>query len=196
MTFNYTRCLLAITLLLIPGTALAQDCGPGPHWVDTCPAGTDESDSGALVGIDLNMDCGEDMSLILSGPTLIERQAGSPHSINTEMISMDLTGGIGIWAGQGPSPYSGVTLDPTVGMINELAGDPALAHSFFDVFFEVNLGGGFAYNHDPLIIEAEIDRVPPTDISYIHPTGCLPLYDVPPGQTRWHGRRPVGFGPS
>ncbi|MFQ6092289.1 MAG: hypothetical protein ACE5OR_06345, partial [bacterium] len=50
-----------------------EDCGPGPHWVDQCPAGMDHMPSGALVGIDLDGDCLPDRSLVLSGPVSVRR---------------------------------------------------------------------------------------------------------------------------
>ncbi len=168
-----------------------QDCGPGDHWVDNCPAGDDTMETGAVVGIDLNLDCLPDTSLRLSGPTIIRRRVGDPatHTIETEIISMSLTGGgVTLAAGEdaGMDPGTGTCINPgegvvpkSCGVIVEEGGDPARADSSFDVYFRVDLGEGmYVYNHNPLVIAAEIDCVPP-DAEYIHTTGCLPLYDDP-----------------
>jgi hypothetical protein len=182
----YMKCfLLVIALVLYPSDTHAQwVCGPGAHFVDTCPAGSDIiANSGAVVGIDTTLNCDPNVSLVLSGPTTIDRAAGTPHSIDTEMVLLNLVGGgVGIWAGQGPSPNS-KDLPQSFGSIVEQGGDPFLADSSFDVFFEVNLGGGmFVYNQTALVIEAVIDRIPPPN-EYIHPTGCLKLYDAQIGGT-------------
>lgn len=39
--------------------------------------------------------------------------------------------------------------------------------------------GTLLYNQSPLQISAVIDCVPPQSAAYIHPTGCLPLFDSP-----------------
>lgn len=157
-----------------------EDCGPGDHWVDTCPGGDDSVDpTEAVVGLDLNLDCVANTSLILKGPTTIRRNAGVPHTIDTEIVSMSLAGG-GVTLTAGAGLGQGGVLPPSLGTIVEQPNpEKALADSSFDVFFEVYLGAGvFAYNHTALRIEAKINCVPP-DTTYIHPTGCLPLYDDP-----------------
>ncbi len=165
-----------------------SQCGPGPHWVDTCPAGIDEiANQGAEVGIDLDLDCVADVNLILrpcSAPDdllIVDRDDPVGHTIQTEIISMCLTSG-------GPAPITliagaglgqGGVLAPSFGAIEEQVDDPKLADSFFDVFFEVDLGGGmYVYNQTPLRIEAVINCVPP-NARYIKPEGCFPLYTSP-----------------
>ncbi len=176
----YVACfLLAIALVLYPSDASAQECGPGEHWVDHCPAGTDEvDDSGAVVGIDTDLDCVADVSLVLYGPTEIVRlpHPQLTHAMTTEIVSLDLSGGgVRLRAG------SDFDLPPSDGEIVEQDDDAFLADSYFKVFFEVDLGGSlFAYNQTALKVTAVIDRVPPPD-EYIHPTGCLPLYNAPSG---------------
>lgn len=91
---------------------------------------------------------------------------------------MSLSGG-GVTLTVGADLGQGDVLPPSWGTIVEQPEDNTLADSSFDVFFEVDLGGGmYVYNHDPLVIAAKIDCVPP-ETTYIHPTGCLPLYDDP-----------------
>lgn len=194
--------LAALAILFVAPDARSLDCGPGPHWIDTCPAGLDVfPNSGALVGIDLDLDTIEDFSVVLFGPTVIQRQAASDVSLNfpgalgssldshidvidIEIVSLSLTGGgFTLTAGQGITP-GGVFLLPSLGAIVEQAGDPTLGDSFFDVFFEVDLGGGnFAYNQNPLTVVANppLQGVPPIPQPYIHPTGPIPLFTLPVG---------------
>ncbi|RME37392.1 MAG: hypothetical protein D6788_09555, partial [Planctomycetota bacterium] len=176
-----------------------QDCGPGRHWVDGCPAGGDTAPSGALIGIDRDGDCQADASFVLNGPVRIRRSSPRDDSVNfpglrprdnhldvldTEIVSMTLSGGGLTLIGGGGQGRGGV-LRPSLGAIAEQPADPALADSFFDVFVEVELAPGlFVYNHDPLRVESKIDCVPP-QTRYLHPVGCVPLYDSPePGTGR------------
>lgn len=165
-------------------TAKAQpctQCGPGAHWTDSCLEGTDQiSDQGAVIGIDLDLDCVADISLVLGscGTLQIYRSAPVGHDIDTEILDLCLSdGSVTLIAGAGLG--QGGVLAPSLGTITEQGGDPALADSSFDVMFEVDLGGGYyVYNHAALVIQAEIDCVPP-QADYIHPTGCLALFDDP-----------------
>ena len=177
-----------------------EDCGPGPHWVDQCPGGMDHMPSGALVGIDMDLDCLPDISLVLSGPVFVSRSNprddsqmypgvapidGHLEVIDTEIISMSLSGGGGVTLTAGGGYGQGGVLARSLGTIVEKQSDPKLADSFFDVFFEVNLGGGvYVYNHTPMRVSSVIDCVPP-NARYVHPIGCLALYNSPtPGQGR------------
>jgi len=214
------RSNLQRTIAIVGGTILAAAaplgaqtvCGPGPHFVDGCPAGTDDLPSGAaLVALDTaadgNLDGDPDVNLVLSGPTSIARAAAAPPTalclglgpapspphdteIQTEIVSMALTsGGLTLTAGQGLG--SGPALPPgglaaSVGAICEQPAQPARADSFFDVFFEIGLGdGSFLYNQVPLRVETVIAEIPP-DATYIHViTAPIPLYPTPdpqPGQ--------------
>ena len=196
----------AIILLAIPLMALAlfgssnppsasaaptPECGPGAHWIDDpsqtgagvpCPVGTDNlANTGAIVGIDNTGDCVKDFNVTLSGPTTIDRSVGqgtsTPHSIDTEIVSMSLTGGtFTLRAGAGGSP----ALSASDGKIEEQAGDNTKADSFFDVFFEIDTGTQKLYNQAALKLKAVILQVPP-DQTYIHeiPGNCLDLFDAP-----------------
>ena len=167
-----------------------EDCGPGYHWVDTCPGGLDNMPTAGLVGIDINLDCRPDTNLVLSGPVYIRRSGARDDSmhypgiapvdghlevLDTEIISMSLTGGgVTLRAGAGLG-QSGV-LASSLGAIVERPANAAWADSFFDVFVEMDLGdGSFAYNHDPMRVTTVIDCLPPNR-SYLHPSGCIPLY--------------------
>ncbi len=185
-------------------------CEKGDHWVDdTCP-GEDEIDAhGAVIGIDLDGDCVADTSLRVDRPCatptqLVSRSKpyeenpgdGHRNKIDTEIIHLCIetaNGTVQMWAGAGneqQDPSVG-TLAASLGTITEQAGDPTLADSSFDMFVEINLGGGnYVYNQDPLIMAAEgpdgINCVPPTDDDYFHPFDCLPLYTDPDdGEGTW-----------
>jgi hypothetical protein len=85
-----------------------SDAGPGPHWVDTAPAGTDFMPTGALVGVDTDLDCVRDQNLVMFGPAMVRRTGSVDDSahypgtrpidghldvLDTEMVGMKLTGG-------------------------------------------------------------------------------------------------------
>jgi hypothetical protein len=148
--------------------------------------------SGALVGIDVNLDCVADNSFVLNGPVQIQRSDAQDDSlfypgarpldghldvIDTEIVAMSLTGGsltLTAGAGLGNTP-----LDSTFGVIAENLTNPALGDSFFDVFFEVELGGGnYLYNQDAVTVTDTITCIPPVG-DYLHPVGCTPLYTSP-----------------
>jgi hypothetical protein len=181
-----------------------SECGPGPHWIDTCVGGRDVVPANsALIGIDYlePLNCIEDESmimrpcpapddmLVIDRTDPLERSTNFPwvgavdgHNdvIDTEIISMCLqSGGFTLRAGQGQG--QGAAISPSLGTIVEVPGDPRLGWSFFHVYFEFDLGGGsYVYNHEPMIIEGRIDCVPPR-AGYIHFEDCLPLYDSPQG---------------
>jgi hypothetical protein len=174
-------------------------CGPGPHWVDGCAEGNDLMHSTAVAGIDIDFDpnCLKDFNLVLAGPVAVHRSGPLDDSIHypgtrpldqhvdvidTEIVTMQLTGGgVTLMAGAG---LGSQPLAPTLGAIAEQVGNPATAHSFFDVFFEVS-GGSIPqplYNQVPLRLESDITCIPPGDM-YSHAGGCWELYTSPiPGQ--------------
>ena len=170
-------------------------CPKGLHWVDGCTGGVDNLRTGAVVGIDTDGDCREDLTVVLGGPARISRSDPmdwSPRSkiagtdghydvIETEILSMSLVGeGVQLHAGR-LAPTMTLLL-PSLGAIEEQpTPHKELANSYFDVFFEV-FGAGLPdlYNHEALRVEAKINCIPPRNL-YFHPHMCLPLYDRPPG---------------
>ena len=198
---------LFILVVIFPVPAAAQgepcsQCGPGPHWVDTCPAGQDSiANTKGIVVIDLDLDCVGDVELVLgpcSAPDhllVIHRSDPRDDSqtfpgtrpvdghldvIDTEIIEMCLTGeGVTLKAGLG----QGGVITKSLGATAEKVTDDLWAESFFDVFFEVDLGGGMlVYNQTPLRVEADIDCVPP-QATFLSEPVCLPLYTSPiPGE--------------
>src|SRR3989304_7146809 len=63
------------------------NCGPGPHWVDSCGGGIPPypdvfaNNSGILTGIDLDLNfdpnCDSDLNVPMNGPVTVDRQAAS-----------------------------------------------------------------------------------------------------------------------
>jgi hypothetical protein len=181
-----------------------ESCGGFPHWIDQCPGGFDDMPTGALVGIDLGGDCEADVSAVLNGPAHIVRSPSHDDSlfypglrpidghrdvIDTEIVAMELTGG-GLTLRAGAGFGHGGVLRPSRGAIAEDPADALLGDSFFDVFFEVDLGGGhFAYNWIPVRVEADVTCLPP-QVTYIHVLACIPLFPTP---FQSPGVRPVAF---
>lgn len=173
-----------------------EDCGPGLHWVDACQAGRDFMPTAALVGIDTDLDCIADTSLVLSGMATVDRSdphdtswhfpLGAPDEhmdvIDTVMQFMSLSGG-GVTLIAGGGQGEGGTLAPTYGVIVEQETDASIARSLFAVYFQIDLGDGtLLYNQQALQPESKINCVPPA-AEYIHPMGCTPLYTSPiPGE--------------
>jgi hypothetical protein len=155
------------------------------------------TDHAGLVGVDLTLDCVADINLVLmpcaASTLVVTRAAPSDDSANfpdlrtadshldvidTEIVSLCLSGGvITLVAGEGAG--QGGVLSRSAGAIAELTTDADFADSFFDVFFEIDLGGGnYVYNQEPMRIATVINCVPP-QAEYVHPTGCLGLYTSP-----------------
>lgn len=146
-----------------PPSASAQACGPGSHWIDTCPAGTDSlANTSAVVELDeVGGDCVGDTTVTFSGPTDIVRQAASDVSANfggvgsldahldvidTEIVSMSLTGG-GLTLKAGTSaPGINAGVSQSLGATEEQAADATKGDSFFDVFLEIFDGTDTYYN--------------------------------------------------
>ena len=204
---HIARLMLAMVMFSIfaISPAVAQDgpcsqCSPGEHWVDTCPGSQDQiTNHNLVVGIDLDLDCEVDIELTLSdSPLIVDRSDPQDDSLNfpglrpldghldvidTEIVSMSLIGSGGITVTAGGGLGQGGSLAPSLGTIAEQPADPERAYSFFDVFFEIDMGGGmYVYNQTASRIEAVIDCVPPRAI-YVKPPQCLSLYTSPiPGE--------------
>ena len=118
----------------------------------------------------------------LSGPTLIQRSdpypytaEGGDEAINTEIVSMALTGDVGGM----PAAFDVAANPKSVGMIidtNGATNNSFPARSFFDIFFEVDVttpvGLITVHNYDPLRMESVIDQIPP-DLSMNPYTGGI-----------------------
>jgi hypothetical protein len=150
--FNMSKFRLTAILSLIGSTPImAADCGPGPHWIDSCPAGTYSVPTIFDVTIKeqpCDVEGGLSHHVILQGETQTNRQAAQTepdHHIDTEIVSLSLmSDGYFFRAGknEGMSQQS-------LGRITEM-GDPNWARLYFDIFFQIKLpasimGGGLHY---------------------------------------------------
>ncbi len=170
-------------------------CPPGSHWIDGCGSGNDQLKSRATVVIDTNpLSCVGNTTLVLDGPVIVEKIGPLDDSvrypgtrlndlhldvIDTEIRSMTLVGG-GVILRAGEGMGQGAPLKRSYGVIAEQPLNSFVADSFFDVFFEVDLGGGnYYYNHNPHRLGTPITCVPPNEV--YQSTLCLPLFDRPRG---------------
>ncbi|MDW8309910.1 MAG: HYR domain-containing protein, partial [Verrucomicrobiales bacterium] len=151
----------------------------------------------ALVGI---QGPGGLMNVVLTGPTTVEVALDSLHdgdgdgreAVKTELVRMELSGGgvtlrAGRQAGLGQASPGEIEERANLrsGRLDLpgperpfcLAGEceGALAESFFDVFFEVEVGGQVLHNGQALRMEAVIDRKPPGTVYRHVITRPIPL---------------------
>ncbi|UCC31771.1 MAG: hypothetical protein JSU86_05740, partial [Phycisphaerales bacterium] len=165
-------------------------CGPGDGFVDepNCLGVEKIANTGAVVGLDLNLDGDVDTNLVLepcqdppANKLLVIEVTDNTAAgkIDTEILAMCLTvDDVTLTAG------SDFGLEPSTGaIVQRAAPDEDLADSFFGVFVKVE-GGVLSqpvYNHDPLPVEAVIYCIPPS-AAYVHViTVPIPLYLEPPG---------------
>lgn len=177
-----------------------DDCGTGDHWIDDplCPGGLDHFSTTALVGLDTSLDCKLDTSLVLfdASVTTILRSDPLDDSQNFPGLSdidnhrdvIDTTIDFLLLTNTNADVFLAagratiLPLAASLGAIMEQPNNPALADSFFDVNFELEFGGTFLYNQQPLRVEAKIDCVSPKAL-YLHITGCHELFTSPnPGE--------------
>ena len=147
--------LTALSLIAVSKSADAMSCGPGPNWVNSCTPGSDTFPVFNSFFVDTNLD-GE-VDTIFVGFGSITTVRGSPFvnpsgddAIEVEIVAMNLTGpGITVTAG-------GAGLATSSGEIFENFLDNTLANSFFEVFLEIDVGGGRTRNGigDPVFFQA------------------------------------------
>jgi hypothetical protein len=157
----------AFAAVLLGGLAAqmsaAPICGSGAGWVSTCTAGdyalpwfaTGQINGGLSIGLD--------------GTAVIRLGAPSAGTVATEILSLSLAG-------------PGVTLTligpPTLGLITQDIGDPNLADSFFDIFFELNIGPGLLlHNNVPANLFAGGLTSWPTANTYSLTNAPIQLFD-------------------
>ena len=149
--------------------------------------GCDEFNSVASVNVEFINPPGVQIHCALSGPTQITRSAvadGALDSIQTEITILDLTGTCDPGGVQVTVRLSSDT--PSTGKITEQQNDePGVlefkANSFFDIYFEVNVGGTILHNQEPLRLECKIQGIPPYGCFYEPDVGNVTLWndDVP-----------------
>ena len=186
--------LMALVLSGVSNRADAQPCGPGPDWVDRCQSGTDRFPSYSEHGIVIFDP--EDGGFIVNLPRMFGNAevfrgnpiGPNPFRIETEMVSLLLTGGgftlkggdgVGNLLRDGPLFSPGRITEQGTGI------GATFADSFFDIFFELSpTPFGVLHNIDPCTMTGMppgIDRVPP--LPGTEYDGCSPrptiidLYD-------------------
>jgi len=134
--------------------------------------GCDTFFSGARVVVRINA-TGEESAVNLNGPTLIRRNnkpsdkdGDGLDEINTEIVAMELTGG-GITVRESASMMSRGLIEEQANTSQGTLDFPA--DSFFDVFFEVDLGGVILHNETPFRLACKIEEIPPFLCFYVPP---------------------------
>ncbi len=159
-------------------------CGPGPHWVDSCPGGTYAFPTVTNVNAVLDLDWDGTLEtgpvlLQFIGSTTIFLGPGSPHSLASEVVSINETGPFGsiLRAGDGVGNLASDGPLYSPGLITEQGGNPAFADSFFDVFFEIELSPIRSMrNLQPMQVRGCLTQAPPDYGALGGP--CAPAYDV------------------
>src|ERR1035437_4517274 len=144
--------LLAIAFLTaLPQTLLAGPiCGPGDHWVDTCPGGLAHliTKTNASISLDLDRNGTLETSfplVTLIGYTDVLVGAGTPHTLSTEIFNLTETmetpfgKTITLRAGDGIANGTNDGLLYSWGQVVEQTGNPLLADHTVFVMFEVDI---------------------------------------------------------
>jgi hypothetical protein len=129
--------------------------------------------SGARVTVRINAS-GETTPVTLSGMTQIVREnkpvdkdGDGLDEINTEIVYFQLTGG-GIKVSESPTQASNGLIEEQANVMSGQLDFPA--NSFFDVFFEVDVGGGVILHNDvPFRVQCKIEEIPPYGCLYVPP---------------------------
>ena len=160
--------------------------GPGPHWIDGVRSGTVTFDALAVVGVDVNGDEVADLTFQVSGPTTVFRSAAHAtdpadlrhrNHLDLEIVSMALTAqGVAFRAGDGIGNFVSDGALFSLGSSDESAAAPELAHDAFAIYFEGEVSGLALHNEAPLLMVADIDRLPPIGNVFQLSGPPLPLF--------------------
>ncbi|MFV2070940.1 MAG: hypothetical protein ACC645_28570, partial [Pirellulales bacterium] len=104
--------------------------------------------------------------------------------VQTELVSLSLTDGF-VNLSLNPNQPSFGEIEEKVnnndGLLDLDPFAPGDANSFFDVMFQIDVGGQSLFNQEPLRIQSMISEKPPRGARYIHvvpPTGPIELFDA------------------
>lgn len=170
-------CALAVAVCLgaLAPAVQADMFPPAGQDIMSCVMTIEITVDGALVGAP-----GTAIPVIgtFNGPMVMQRgdpfpetSGGGQHAIETEIVSMNLTGQVAVVGG--PEVFPGQlrlqAAHPSLGAAIDTNPDPGNdfpAESFFDIFIEVTAAGTPAgdvtlVNFDPLIMYSLIDAIPP-----------------------------------
>lgn len=163
-----------LILLAVPNYGEATTvCGPGLHWVDVCPSGTDTLNANFRADL---IQGGNTLALNLEGLITIFRGDPkdtpdpwdaqlNPHlnQIDIEIVSLNLTGG-GFTLTAGDGVGNGMDDGPlfSPGTIIEMVFNRWWARIAVDVNFELQDPQGVTLKNDtPLGLATDADRFPP-----------------------------------
>lgn len=137
----------------------------------------------------------KEIQVVIRGPTSVDRKEPKRNpdgrwQIETEIISMDLTGhilGMPIQIRESPEKHS-------TGIIRQITpGEDFPAESFFDVYVEIQTPlprpFNIIYNKEPVIMSNIIDYIPPYLDNYTSNNTPVPLYT----KTGIFSTRPIGY---
>lgn len=175
-------CLLFAPLFALPALASSTVvCGPGDHWVDTCPGGVYSFSSSTTAGILLDLDRDGTLETNLSfvqfsGTTSVFLGPGGlPPAMMTERYYLYETGpgGAILRAGDGVANNSADGALYSGGFIEEQAGNPSLADSYFQVFLELTIPTPYAPG-SPLVLTNSMPLgVWCQGLTQVPPAGCV-----------------------
>jgi hypothetical protein len=164
------------TIKSFPFVIAALMCWVGSALgADLPPAGVDRFN--AIVEMTVQARLGPDPSpfrLILVGPVVVQR--GTPQqlrggsTITTEILSMDLAGPEQLVGPNQDRAKVSLTLAPrlrSVGQIQTSGRTFEGATSYFDLFFQLQIGDQILTNNDPIRLQATINAFPPIDTAYL-----------------------------
>ena len=171
-----------------PGTPVTEGFplyGPGPHWIDTVRSGTVTFGAVAVVGVDLNADSVEDLTVEARGHTTVFRsdaRANDPadlrhrNHLDLEIVDMLLEAeGMRFTAGDGTGNFTADSPLFSLGTSDEIVHSPELAHDDFAIYFAGVIGQLAVHNREPLRMVATIDRLPPIGNAFELSGPPLPL---------------------
>jgi hypothetical protein len=180
-TNSFVRLLPVFLSLLGFGSVQAHAaavCGPGNHWIDSCPAGTETLPIIMRFGLSTNGDSVTDVEVQFDGTITVQRNdpvVGNPTTdpghlnyIQTEILSMNLVGTSAY--GNGWFFRAGVSegLSPSTGFIRETT-NAAVGTNRFDLVFQIDGSPYGTLHHDgTFFFSAPIDRLPPVGTVYKH----------------------------
>ncbi len=132
--------------------------------------GCDTFFSGARVVVRINA-TGQESAVNLNGPTLIRRNnkpsdkdGDGLDEVNTEIVAMELTGD-NIVVRESATMISRGNIEEQQNTSPGTLNFPA--NSFFDVFFEVDVGGTTLHNETPFRLACKIEEIPPFLCFYV-----------------------------
>ncbi len=156
--------LIAAMACLFAKAATAAPIYTGPGWVDDIPLGSGSETWQIDWTFALQGPVGSVELVNTSGSMVVERNNGASGdgTIDIEMIALSLSGTSSL----GPVTVSDFPFVGNFGQVSQLPGT-TLADSFFDIFFELEIGGFPLFTFDPMVFTASgLSGYPPDGTTY------------------------------